>query len=149
MNHDEKPENQTTYVDITLQNVSFLSFFGIIVPTWDQYSDHYLTEKLLNEKEERERRFGFLMLAVILLVTIFTIRQWWIGEKGWKNRLITLPFVLLQMYPQYRAGRIIYLGLQKKMSWKYLGHQKKEISWKDEDEIFERDIVPLGKPWTS
>ena len=111
MNHDEKPENQTTYVDITLQNVSFLSFFGIIVPTWDQYSDHYLTEKLLNEKEERERRFGFLMLAVILLVTIFTIRQWWIGEKGWKNRLITLPFVLLQMYPQYRAGRIIYLGL--------------------------------------
>ena len=90
------------------------------------------------------------MLAVILLATIFTIRQWWIAEKDWKNRLITLPFVLMQMYPQYRAGRIIFFGLQKKMSQKYLGlHKKisvkKEISWKDEDEVFERDILPLGK----
>ena len=83
------------------------------------------------EQDLRVRRYGYAMLAPILLMTIFSLRQWWRLEKSW-NRLRTLPLVLLQVFPQYRALRILYLGLQKK------------ASWRAEKDVYDRDLTSLG-----
>lgn len=82
------------------------------------------------EEDLRVRRYGYAMLAPILLMTIFSLRQWWRLEKSW-NRLRTLPLVLLQVFPQYRALRILYLGLQKK------------ASWRAEKDVYDRDLTSL------
>ena len=82
-------------------------------------------------EDSRVRRYGYAMLAPILLMTIFSLRQWWRLEKSW-NRLRTLPLVLLQVFPQYRALRILYLGLRKK------------ASWRAEKDIYDRDLTSLG-----
>ena len=83
------------------------------------------------EHDIRVSRYGYAMLAPILLMTIFSLRQWWRLEKSW-NRLWTLPLVFLQVFPQYRALRILYLGLQKK------------ASWRAEKDVYDRDLTSLG-----
>ena len=113
--------------------MTMLFVFGMAVPTWDQYSDYYLTARLLSDAEERTRRFGFIMLSVISVMTFFAIRQWWTLEKSRKDRLLTFPFVLFQIYPQYIAGRILYLGFKQKKSWR------------KEQKSYETDLMSLGK----
>jgi hypothetical protein len=133
-----------------------LSVFGVIVPSVDQGTDYYTAAILIHfgfdhwcktstsdwcvspagvasvaEQDLRVRRYGYAMLAPILLMTFFTLRQWWRLEKNW-NRLWTLPLVLLQVFPQYRALRILYLGLRKK------------ASWRAEKDIYDRDLTSLG-----
>ena len=85
----------------------------------------------LAKEDLRVRRYGYAMLAPILLMTIFSLRQWWRLEKSW-NRLRTLPLVLLQCFPQYRALRILFLGLRKK------------ASWRAERDVYYRDLTSLG-----
>ena len=46
----------------------------------------------------------------------------------------TFPLVICQFWPQYRAIRMLYLGL-----W------KQDSSWADEHLILKRDIISLGK----
>ena len=73
------------------------------------------------------------MLAPIILMTIVSLCQWWRLEKGLKNLILTFPLVILQIYPQYRAIRVIYLGLTKNVSWR-----------KEKDE-YDSDLNSLGK----
>ena len=95
------------------------------------YIDPFDNCALCVDHYSRVRRYGYAMLAPILLMTIFSLRQWWRLEKSW-NRLWTLPLVLLQCFPQYRALRILYLGLRKK------------ASWRAEKDIYVRDLTSLG-----
>ena len=92
---------------------------------------HTMDQVDIAEQDLRVRRYGYAMLAPILLMTIFSLRQWWRLEKSW-NRLRTLPLVLLQVFPQYRALRILYLGLRKK------------ASWRAEKDVYDRDLTSLG-----
>ena len=85
-----------------------------------------------DEEDSRVRRYGYVMLAPILLMTIFSLRQWWRLEKI-GNRLRTLPLVFMQCFPQYRALRILYLGL-----WKKAGE------WRTELDVYNRDLSSLG-----
>ena len=71
------------------------------------------------------------MLGPCLLMALFSIHKWWTLEKKW-NLLLTFPFLVLQIFPQYRALRIICLGFQK------------NASWKKEKEFYDRDLSPLG-----
>ena len=121
----------------------------MIVPSADQGTDYYTAANLIHFgfecddrwwcndlktrdlEDSRVRRYGYAMLAPILLMTIFSLRQWWRLEKSW-NRLWTLPLVLLQVFPQYRALRILYLGLRKK------------ASWRTEKDVYDRDLTSLG-----
>lgn len=89
-------------------------------------------EEQIQDDEARVRRYGYAMLAPILLMTIFSIRQWWRLEKK-QHRWLTFPLVILQLYPQYRVIRILYLTLMKK------------TSWRKEKDIFDRDLSSLGK----
>ena len=86
----------------------------------------------MEKDEDRIRRYGYAMLAPILLMTIFSIRQWWRLEKSKRNQLLTFPLVVLQLFPQYRAIRILYLGLMRKKAWR------------KEKELYDRDLSSLG-----
>ena len=50
-----------------------------------------------------------------------------------KNRLATLPFVICQVWPQYRIMRILYFGL--------IGMSEK---WKTENEQHNKDVSSIG-----
>ena len=133
--------------NITVKDIGMISVFGVILPSVDQGSDYYTAAKLINyecktlicvqnsdRKAEEElimRRFGYAMLAPILLMTVFSLRQWWRMEKN-RNRLWILPIVFLQLFPQYRSIRILCLGLRKK------------ASWRNEKDLYDQDLTSLG-----
>ena len=140
----------TNAIDFGIKDFILIFGFGVGLPTWDQFSDYAMINRLfgyqnewctsyqnskecIEEDELRVRRYGYAMIGPILLMTIFTIRQWWSCEKNWA-RIFTLPLVILQIFPQYKALRILYLAL-----W------KKSPTWKDEKEVYDRDIGTLGK----
>ena len=131
-NRDPPVDEDGDFEEISNFTIAMLSVFGIAFPTWDQYSDYYLNGRLLSAADLRTRRFGYIMLVPIFLMTFFSIRHWWKLEKYKRNRLCTLPFVLLQIFPQYRAARILYLGFRKKKSWKA------------ESDLYDRDLMSLG-----
>ena len=83
-------------------------------------------------EETRIKRYGYAMLVPILVMTIFTLQKWWKLEKE-PNRLSTFYIAILQLYPQYRALRILYLGIRKK------------ASWRKEKNVYEEDLSSLGK----
>ena len=124
-----------------------ISVFGVILPSVDQGSDYYTIAILIDygfechsrcverdqdKEDSRVRSYGYAMLAPILLMTIFSLRQWWRLEKI-ENRLRTLPLVFMQFFPQYRALRILYLGLKKRTR-----------EWREEINIYNRDLTSLG-----
>ena len=89
------------------------------------------------EKEGRTGghvKFGLLILSPVILSIFFTIPHWWQMEETRKMKLLTLPLLLIQCWPQYRTLRILYLSI-----W------KKDKRWKTEKEIIERDVSSLGK----
>ena len=149
-----EPQESTDY--ITAKDIGLVSLFGILLPSTDQGTDYYTAANLINGEhdcrsgtskvyicedwteedmqmeEARARPYGYVMLAPILLMTFFSLRQWWRLEKK-HYRWLTFPLVILQLYPQYRAIRILCLGLMKKSSWR------------KEKDIFDRDLSSLGK----
>lgn len=76
-------------------------------------------------------RFGIAMLFPIIISTLFTLYTWWNIETDHK---LTLPLVILQCWPQYRAGKILYLGLWKQVN-----------EWKKEQELYKKAIGNIGK----
>ena len=54
-------------------------------------------------------------------------------ENDKEKKLKTLPVLLLQLYPQYKAIRIIYLWL------------KDDLSWSEEKLKLERELGNIGK----
>ena len=99
---------------------------GILLPTWDVYSDIYFTVWLFrgnyynrDECESQETpimvpphpKFGSAVLTPILLSWIILARKWYVTEKSMKQKLLTLPFLLLQVYPQWKAVQVLYHSL--------------------------------------
>ena len=75
-------------------------------------------------------KFGMLVFSPVVLNIMFSLYHWWQIEKNW----LTLPLVLLQLWPQYRVAKILYLGL-----W------KRDHRWKEKHEAFERNVSSLGE----
>ena len=119
-----------------------IGIFYIFVPTFDVYSDVALITSLL-QLEVTEyasvtnfaRNIGIIMASVLVICTSFVVPHWLECEKGWRKRLITFPLVLLQLYPQYRAFRILWILFREKDSEK----ATIEKSW------YERNIAHVGK----
>ena len=74
-----------------------------------------------------------MVLLACLASFLFTTAQWWKTEKEKEKKLKTLPVLLLQLYPQYKAIRIIILWL------------KDDPSWPDKKLELNRDISHVGK----
>ena len=99
---------------------------GVVLPTFDVYSDVSLIELLLsivpNSDDDDAHvglklmvaNFGKIMTIPIILSTLFILPHWLKFEKSLKKRLMTLPLVLFQLYPQYRSMRVLWWAFIKK-----------------------------------
>ena len=100
----------------------------LLLPTADNFSDISLTLKLFTGYglKERHPKYGSLTLVPLLMSLIGQTIQWFKTETREKrSKMKTLPLLLLQIYPQWRALRIIYYGKIKKDSrWREM---KKEF----------------------
>ena len=77
--------------------------------------------------------FGISMLVPVLLSTLFIIPHWLREEKPKKRLLKTLPLIIFQLYPQFKAAEILYMGLFKK-----------DRLWKSKKEALQKEVGCLG-----
>ena len=119
--------------------------FGIMkVECRNKVADEVYRYGRINETECKElgehvdyyghTNFGILALSPVLFSFLFTLSHWWKLEENWKKRLMSLPFLLLQCWPQYKMARILYLGF-----W------KKNKKWRSEKETMERNVGSVGR----
>ena len=73
-------------------------------------------------------KFGASMLAPTILSWIFVAKKWYKIEQGIKQKLMTVPLLILQVYPQWRALRVIYHGKWRKTN----GWQRMRDAWEME-----------------
>ena len=121
---------------------------GVLLPTSDVYSDIFLSIKLFGGNYYRydqngtmcehmvppHPEFGSLVLVAFLLSWLFVTIQWFKTEHGFKQKLKTLPFLVCQVYPQWRALRVLYYA-----KW------KRDMVWQKMKEEWETGISHIGK----
>ena len=87
-----------------IKDIVPLLILNIILPTNDVGSD-LLVVWTVHQNGENEKAMA--LLAPVLLNFLFTVRPWWQMESKW-GVILTLPLLLAQLWPQYRACVIIY-----------------------------------------
>ena len=122
---------------------------GVFLPTADVYSDLNFTMRLFfagnyyNYELNGDKcktpvpahpKFGSAMLAPFLLSCLFVTIQWFRTERGLKQKLKTLPLLICQVYPQWRALRVLYYA-----KW------KRDIQWQRMKEEWETGISHIGE----
>ena len=86
---------------------------SVVLPSADIYSDIALSVKLLNNDSYYRRiqnLFGWIIWIPIIVNLLFTIPHFLRVEKTWTQRLLTLPFLICQCWPQYRSLRVLYFA---------------------------------------
>ena len=133
--------------------ILILIFFGIILPSFDGYTDIILAYQLLSGTywtkpyqltkqwsfqhpyhgpPKKQPIFGTMVLIPIILGTLFTIPHWLRRENTWGKRLMTFPLLILQFWPQWETIKVL------RLVW------KNDKKWKDEKEKLDKEISPLG-----
>ena len=120
---------------------------GVCLPSFDVYSDIALALKLLRgyfyinqdckskgEIVEPHPKLAIAMMTPVLLSWMFVAKQWYQAEKGVRQKLITFPILLLQLYPQYRALKVLYYA-----KW------KKSNEWQQMKDAWEMNVSHLGE----
>ena len=121
---------------------------GMVLPTFDAFSDVFLTARLFmgnyyQSEHCRKRnylvpshpKFGMIILVPLLLTWILVVYRWFKDERGLIQKLKTLPFVILQLYPQWRAFGVLIAAKWKKQrrwqrvkeEWEGIGHIGKNL----------------------
>ena len=79
----------------------------------DFFGDIILSNKLLNNNEENSKNrwllkmIGILMVIPVVFSTFLMIPHWWKNEVNGKMEKL-LTFILIPVYPQYRALRVLF-----------------------------------------
>ena len=140
-----------TFEDMSWAAAVLMLATGVFLPTSDVYSDLFFVGWLFHGNyyaaghrpgycERREEvvpphpRFGSVMLIPLLLSWILVTRQWYIMERGMKQKLKMLPLLILQVYPQWMALQVLYYAKWRK----HRGWQKMKEDW-------ETGITHIGK----
>ena len=77
--------------------------------------------------------YAVAVMVPVALSFIFNIRQWWKNEDGLKKKLISVPFLILQLYPSFAAYRlVVYLITRDK-------------KWFDAKKIYDTSMSSIGK----
>lgn len=76
--------------------------------------------------------YGLMTLLPILISFTMTLLHWYRTERTTKRLLLTLPLLLAQIWPQYRAWRIL---------WHYMKGNRK---WIKEKEHMDMQLASLG-----
>ena len=117
--------------DFTNFDACLLVLTEIVLPTIDVISDLLLIIQLITYIEPEIDpdwpydpcssriclnfiTIGYMMIIPLILSTILLIPQWWKNERSKKHKLLTAHLLLLQVWPQYRAFRILWLNYIKK-----------------------------------
>ena len=117
-------ENATLSEAMSRFEVAINFVFGVVLPTVDVGSDLWFAFQLLTGQacegewelySVHENQFldGEVSLIFPSLSFLFVTYHWWQLEKP-KDRLKTLPFLLAQVWPQYRMVKLIHKGYKKK-----------------------------------
>ena len=124
--------------ELTKFDKFILVMFGIVVPTGDNYSDiftsytfftgtytpagthyaNYSTSDYVPIVAKEQTIYGLMTLLPILISFTLSAIHWYQTEKKSKRLLLTLPLLLLQIWPQYRAGRILWLYMKSNRKWR-------------------------------
>ena len=112
---------------------------GVCLPSFDVYSDIAFAVQLITGSYKQNKycigrakpshpKYAIAILTPVLLSWIFVTKQWYREEKGVSQKLWTLPFLILQCYPQYRALRVLYHAKWRKTN----GWQRMKDAWEME-----------------
>ena len=77
-------------------------------------------------------RYALFTFLPVFISFLFTIRHWYHTENSKRKKLRSLPFLILQIWPQYRVGRILYY------------FRKGNRKWIREKNYFETELSTLG-----
>ena len=124
--------------DFTNFDACLLILTEIVLPSTDVISDLLLIIQLttyIGSDLDDLKTLGYMMIIPLILSTILLVPHWWKNERSIKHKLLTLPFLILQFWPQYRVFRILWL--------KYI---KKNVEWSVEElRIIKGTIGNIGK----
>ena len=120
-----------------ISTLLLMVIFSVLLPTADVVSDIFITLRLFTGVWLKERHpiYGAITLAPLTLCNLGHARYWFkIEAKERRNRFKTFPLLLFQVYPQWRAVRVIY-------------HAKilKDEKWEKMKKEFDGGISNLGK----
>ena len=116
-----RPDENATSSEAMSRFEAAINFvFGVVLPTVDVGSDLWLAIQFLvglpcksTLGEYNHILYGGISLICPSLSFLFVTYHWWKMEKP-KDRLKTLPFLLAQVWPQYRMVKLIHKGYNKK-----------------------------------
>ena len=116
-----RPDENATLSEAMSRFEAAINFvFGVVLPTVDVGSDLWLAIQFFagltcQTYKVSENRFlyGGVSLICPSLSFLFVTYHWWKMEKP-RDRLKTLPFLLAQVWPQYRVVKLIHKGYKKK-----------------------------------
>ena len=114
----------------------------IALPTVDVQKDILIIQRVLslpaidlNGKDYTNMHsVAYAMICVLVISWLKTLPHFWRIEKTLRQKLIALPFLLTCTWPQYRAGRLIWLAY-----W-----VKNEEDFKREYEEYEHTLSHIG-----
>ena len=119
-------------IEFTNFDALLLVLTEIVLPSTDVISDLLLIIQLTTYMEDETEpdyiyncsrddinclnfnTLGYMMIIPLILSTFLLVPQWWKNEGTKKHKLVTVPLLLLQIWPQYRALRILWLKYIKK-----------------------------------
>ena len=125
------------HLDFTYIDALLLVITENVLPSADVISDVLLINQLITVKQNFTSNacqsyncidfnlYGYLMIIPLIVSTLLMLPQWWRYEGSNKSRILTLPLVLLQCWPQSRAVRILWLHYVKKQP--YFAHLELKI----------------------
>ena len=117
--------------------VVLMIIFSVLLPTADVFSDILFTLTLFtgHGRKKTHPRYGAVTLIPQIMSLLGQSIYWFKTEtKEKRNKIKTFSLLLLQVYPQWRALKIIY-------------HTKilKDKKWREMKADFEGGISHLGK----
>ena len=134
---------QKPFEEMGLFSTLLLFATGVCLPSSDVYSDIAFATSLLSGNFYKDEactsksthpKYALAVLAPVLLSWMFVAKQWYQIEQGVKQKSTTLPLLILQCYPQYRALRVLYHA-----KW------RETKGWQRMKEAWEMEISHLGR----
>ena len=115
------------------KELCILIIFGILLPSFDVYSDIAFSISLFFGSHYLGQLLGSIFLIPIALMMFFTIPKWWKREKTLKQKLFTFPLLIGQLWPQWETLKVV------RMIW------NSKPQWREEKKKMEVEVSSLGK----
>lgn len=122
-------------------NVLEIIMIKFILPTIDVCTDILTIEEILTLDPAEVNNYqiliqmAYVMIGFLILSFLMMIPHFLQAEKSWKQRLATFLLLFLQIWPQYRAARILWFAFVRVDIDKCLREKL----------MLERDLSNVGK----